>query len=351
MNTKSGLWRTALTVLGLGVATLGAAAQSAGTAAPQAPAPAFVNLNSVSKDYQVGPGDLLDIQVIGHTDMNQALRISNSGEISFPMLGVIKVADMTTFEVEDAIAEQLRQNKLIEDAQVLAFVREYQAKPVYVQGAVVNPGEFIMSQELTVVDAILLAGGLHFHAADEALLHRRRSESQAPAGDAPRTGIETIKVDLRPLKQGRFMDNTLVLKRGDTLVVPDMQMNPFYIVGEVLEPRNYFVQPGRTLMASQAISWAGGPTPTAKLSDGMLVRYDANGQRQELKVNYADILQGKQKDFPIEPNDIIFVPGSKVKTITQGMLLLTDTMVMSTSFRIARSYQMPDAPALTRESR
>jgi protein involved in polysaccharide export with SLBB domain len=121
-------------------------------------------------------------------------------------------------------------------------------------------------------------------------------------------------------------------------------MNPFFVVGEVLDPRNFFYLPGKTIMASQAISWAGGPTRTAKMADGMLVRYDDQGKRQEIKVDYAALLAGKQADFAIQPNDIVFIPGSKLKTIAQGMLSMTDTMVMSTSFRIARSYQMPDRP-------
>jgi polysaccharide biosynthesis/export protein len=327
--------------------------QTAAGAAPAAPPSAtFVNLNTVSSDYQVGPGDLLDIQIVGHTELNQNLRVSNSGEISFPNLGLINVADRSTFEIEDLIAELLQTKGLIGSAQVLAFVRDYQAKPIYVSGAVVNPGQFVMSQEMTVVDAILLAGGLLFNAADEALVHRRPSSvSPEDAGREPSAaaGLEPLRVDLRPIKEGRFLENTLTLKRGDVLVIPDMAMNPFYVVGEVLEPRNFFYVPGQTLTASQAISWAGGPTPTAKMSDGMLVRYDDEGMRHELKTDYAAILRGQQPDFELQPHDIIFVPGSKVKTIAHGLLLLTDTMVMTTSFRIARTYQLPDAPDRDRD--
>jgi polysaccharide biosynthesis/export protein len=318
---------------------------------PAAP-PAFVNLRGFSNDYQVGPGDLLDVQVVGHDDLRQTLRISNSGEISFAMVGRIRVVELTAFQVEVEIARILREKGLVQQAEVLVLVREYQAKPIYVSGAVINPGEFVMSQDLSAVDAILLAGGLRFNAADEALLHRRvgtetRNWSPADIAAKPhavRHGIEILKVDLRALKEGRFLENAIPLRRGDVLVVPDQQMNPFFVVGEVLDPRNFFYLPGKTIMASQAISWAGGPTRTAKMADGMLVRYDDQGKRQEIKVDYAALLAGKQADFAIHPNDIVFIPGSKLKTIAQGMLSMTDTMVMSTSFRIARSYQMPDRP-------
>lgn len=313
---------------------------------------AFVNLDSVSGDYRVGPGDVIDLHVVGHDQFTTEVRVSNSGEISLPMLGILKVAELTMFEIEDLIAAKLKEKGLIENAQVLGMVSQYQAKPVYVQGAVVQPGEFIMSQELTVADAILLAGGLQFNAADEALIHRRVTTPPTESANGtngsdptPRPLTEILKVDLKPLKEGRFQGNYMTLKRGDVIRVPEMQLNPFYVVGEVLEPRNYFYQPGQTLTASQAISWAKGPVPTAKLSAGMLIRYDKDGNRKEIPVDYGAILKGEQADFTIEPNDIIFIPGSRIKTIGHGLLMLTDTMVMQQTFRIARRYQLPEPPA------
>lgn len=328
-----------------------------GAAQQPATPPPFLNVKGFSADYQVGAGDLLDIQVVGNEGLRQSLRVANSGEISFPMLGLVKVVDMTTFDVESEIAQQLRQRGLVEQAEVLVSVTEYQAKPIYVSGAVETPGEFVMSQELTVIDAILLAGGLRFNAADEALLHRRVSNDErkvsAPAGTngrpaAPAQGMDTIKIDLRSLKEGRFLEASPALRRGDVLVIPEQQMNAFFVVGDVVDPRNFFYSPGKNLTASQAISWAGGPTPTAKMSNGLLVRYDDQGRRTEMKMDYAAILKGEQADIPVLPNDILFIPGSKVKSLAHGLVQLTDNMVMAASFRVARSYQMPDRPELAR---
>jgi polysaccharide biosynthesis/export protein len=357
-RNKSGMWRSLILTAGAVVFLVATAAsgqtlpepaspgdtapsnapltQPAGapplTTVPAPTLPTFVNLSGFSNDYLVGTGDLLNIQVVGHTELNHVLRITNSGEISYPMVGLIPVVDMTVFEVETAIADRLQAKGLLKQPEVLVSVTEYQAKPIYVSGAVVSPGQFVMSQDLTVMDAILLAGGLQFNSSNEGLVHRRTGE-----------GVEIIKVDLTPLKEGRFLESALPLQRGDVLVVPDQLMRAFFVVGDVVDPRNFFFPPKRTLTASQAISWAGGPTQTAKMSEGMLVRYDKNGERQEIKVDYAAILRGKQADFPIEPNDIIFIPGSKVKTIGQGLIGLTDSMVMQAAFRIGRTYQLPDA--------
>jgi len=349
------MWHLVMLAVGLATAVSGEALaqqQAQQPAAPAVPVTAFVNLSRASKDYQLGPGDVLEIRVVEHDELTETLRISNSGELSYPMVGLIRLAGMTVFDAENAIATCLREAKLLEQPDVLIFIAEYQAKPIYVSGAVVNPGQFVMAQELTVAEAILLAGGLAFNAADEGLVHRRRTTgggadsapTTAALAGATRPDVETIKVDLAPIKQGRFLESALPLKAGDVLVVPELRMRPFYVVGEVIDPRNFFYPPGRTLTVSQAISWAGGPTLTAKMSHGILVRFDEQGRRTERKVDYAAILRGKQEDFPIQPHDIIFVPGSRVKNFYQGFVDLTDDMAMGTSFRVARTYQLPDAP-------
>jgi protein involved in polysaccharide export with SLBB domain len=209
-----------------------------------------------------------------------------------------------------------------------------------------------MSQQLTTVDAILLAGGLAANAGAVGFLHRQISgtaSASSPAAlverpDVARTGSEVIQVDLQALREGRFLSAAVPLRSGDVLVVPIQPMQAFFVVGDVRTPQNYVYPPARSLTASQAISWAGGPLPTASMSNGMLVRYDAQGRRTEMKVDYAAILDGRQLDFAIQPNDIIFIPGSKVKTIAHGMLLMTDTMMMQQSFRIGRRVQMPESP-------
>jgi polysaccharide export outer membrane protein len=315
---------------------------------------AFISARGFSDDYEVGPGDQLEIQVVGYEQLRQSLQVSNSGELSVPMLGLVRVAGMTTFEIEDEIAGRLQKDGLVLKPEVLVSVQEYQAKPIYVMGAVTTPGRFIMSQALTSVDAILMAGGLRFNAGDVAFVHRRTSAQGASvsadalaANPGARPGVEVITIDMKPLKEGRFLDAASVpLQRGDVLVIPTQVLEQFFVVGEVLDPRNYLYvhAAGKPLMASQAISWAGGPTPTAKMSEGLLVRYDETGARTELKMDWGAIIRGKQPDFPIRPNDIIFVPGSAVKTITYGLLMLTGTMMQSTAFRIGRSYQMPDSP-------
>ncbi len=64
------------------------------------------------------------------------------------------------------------------------------------------------------------------------------------------------------------------------------------------------------------------------MSDGILVREGESGSRQELKLDFAAILKGKSPDYPVRPDDVIFVPGSAAKTIGYGLLELSPGLRM-----------------------
>ena len=92
------------------------------------------------------------------------------------------------------------------------------------------------------------------------------------------------------------------------------------MIGDVGRPGTYELPQDRRVLVSQGLAKAGGPTRTAKMNSGILVRYDELGERQELAVNFSDILKGKKADFPIQNNDVIFIPGSTAKEIGYGLL-------------------------------
>lgn len=286
-----------------------------------------------ASDYRVGPGDLLEIKVFGVDSLDQEVRISSSGNISVPLLGKLQVGGMTGEEVETIFAQTITEQGLIRDPQVSVFVKEYRSQPLYVLGAVNQPGQYMITHQLTLVDAIAMAGGLAAgRSADYVLLQRHgvASESQdglteagLPSVPAPlESEPGVIRIDLPSfLEKGNLALNVPV-QGGDVIHVPERQVSVFYVVGEVMQAGAYQFpnERDRSLLVTQAISKAGGPGRTAKLSKGMLVRYDETGARTELAVNFKAILQGKNPDLPVFPNDIIFIPGSSAKSLAYAFL-------------------------------
>ena len=306
----------------------------------------FLRLPGVSADYRLGAGDVVKIEVIGGKNLGQTQQISNSGKIEFPLIGSIQAEGLTAEELETELANQLQKQNLLKSPDVLVFIESYEAKPIYVIGEVDNGGEYIMSQQYTLLDAILLAGGIDFTAGRYGYLHRRIApggSSSLPSGNAGLNetktrshhpeektllaypeialpGTEVLKVDLQPMKEGGIPADNVLLRAFDVFVVPKRSTECFYVIGDVLTAGSFEIPPGSALKASQALSWAGGPAKTARMKQGILVRIDEQGKRQEQKMDFAAVLKGRQPDFTVLPNDIIFVPGSVMKTLAYGLL-------------------------------
>lgn len=311
----------------------------------------FKRLPGISPDYKLGAGDVIKIDVVGSEMLDQTLEISNSGSINFLPLGTVTVADLTAEELERDISDRIKAARLIKDPEVLVYIESYRSKPVQIVGEVDNPGQYLMSQQLTVMDLILLAGGLDFSTSRYGYLHRRipekldsiasNTEKQIEEAmpvfnvlmnnpdykerllahpEIGEPGVEVIRFDLEPVLNGGVIEPNILLEPDDIFVVPRRNSQFYYVVGDVIRPGVFEIPPYSTLLASQAISHGGGPSNTAKLSKGILVRYDKNDKRQEIKVDYLAILKGNQEDFEIFPDDVIFIPGSNIKTLGYAIL-------------------------------
>lgn len=294
----------------------------------------FNRLPGASPDYQVGPGDELEITIVGVSQATQ-VKINGDGEVTIPLLGQMKLSGLTAEQVETAIGSQLKAKQLITNPQVLVYISSYQAKTVYALGEIDRPGEYAVSFQITLMDLIFVAGGIDFTSGRYGYLHRRPADGApswwptdlksqmaelAQRPDAARGGGEVIRVDLQPMKEGGVLEQNLELRNGDVFYVPKRAVELVYVIGDVLKPGAFELPTDQRMSAARAISWAGGPTKTAKMSKGILVRYEATGQRREYPVDFAAVLKGSKTDVDVRPNDVIFVPGSGGKTLGYSLL-------------------------------
>jgi len=296
----------------------------------------FNRMPGISPDYQVGPGDELDVMVVGLFGESQKFKVNADGLITIPHVGPVKVAELTTEQIENEIVSGLKARDLITDPQVLVDVWQYEAKTVYVLGEVDRPGEYSISFQMTLMDLVFIAGGIDYSAANTGYLHRRSTTGGAPpwrpthvqadlealrsTPDLARQGAEVIEVDLRPMKEGATLASNITLKNGDVFYVPRRKIQVVYVVGDVLTSGAFELPENQAMTASKAIAWAGGPAKTARISKGILMRYEADGTRREYPMDFAAVLKGTRPDVEIRPNDIIFLPGSKGKTLGLGFL-------------------------------
>lgn len=224
-------------------------------------------------DYQLGAGDLLKISAFGYPDLAADVRISQSGSITFPLVGTMLVAGMNTQAVEALLGKRLEDGGFIKRAQISVMVMEYQSQKVAVMGQVAKPGQYFLKTTTRVLDLLAEAGGVVMGVAgDRATLVR---------GDGSR-----LMIDLLELLEGDPTQNPVVVD-GDTVNVP--RASQFYIYGEVQQPGVYRLE--RNMTVSRAITAGGGLTAKGSERRTIIKRRDLTGREQKLSADNYDQLQ------------------------------------------------------------
>ncbi len=290
----------------------------------------FNRMPGLSMDYRIGAGDVIMMEVVGLAEMDHRATVDNRGYIRVPSLGDIEVEGRTAEDLEGTLGTMFVEKKLIREPEILVHILEYFAKPYYVVGEIDRPGEYTMTQAVTLMDALLIAGGFDSTAATTGYLHRRIEPGSPPEAvdetallrhpQLPLQGTKVIPFDLNELKVGGVLENNPVLQRNDVVVIPRSRTNVFYVVGDVTTPGAYEIEENADLSVGQAIAQAGGPLKTAKRSQAVLIRKTDEGQQINIPIDFKGLLLGRADDVGIRRNDVVFVPGSATRTVGYGML-------------------------------
>ncbi len=166
----------------------------------------------VVDDYIVGPEDILEISVWRNPDLSREVMVRPDGRISLPLIGDVKAVGLTTSELRDRITEKLKAYK--ENPTVAIVVKAVNSYYFYTQGSVGHTGKIPLLSRTTLIQAITLAGGL----APDAVRSRITIFRLGRDGKAPQKIV--VSYDEIILRGA----NNIVLKPGDTLVVPSETM-------------------------------------------------------------------------------------------------------------------------------
>jgi Periplasmic protein involved in polysaccharide export len=113
---------------------------------------------NLEDEYIINVGDVLDIKVWDNDDLNCTVEVSQQGDFSFPFIEKVHASGLSIFELENIIEKKLADGYLIAP-QVKVSLKEYKKQRIFVTGEVINPGEHKWERELTVRQAISMAGG------------------------------------------------------------------------------------------------------------------------------------------------------------------------------------------------
>jgi len=255
-------------------------------------------------DYRVGGYDVLSITVYEEEDLSrEAVRVSSDGYISFPLIGRVKVGDLTTSKMEKLISWRLAEEQYLLDAHVSVMVTEYNSKRFLVLGAVKIPGSYSLRARERVLDAISKAGGIDLGQAGKKGMIIR---TENPNTDQERKIV--INLNLQGLLKGRDQISNIFLADKDVLFIPTAEH--FYIIGQVRNPGSYAISE-REITLVEAISIAGGFTRIAARNRTRIIRIE-NGVEKiiEVKVDAITDAGKKIQDVIIQPDDVIVIPES-----------------------------------------
>ena len=251
----------------------------------------------LSGEYRIGPQDVLSIEVFGLDDLDRKVRVLRDGNISLPLLGSFRVADLTPQEAEAQIARMLEERELINEAQVSIFVEEFVSSSISFQGAVREPGVYPLIGQRTLLEMISEAGGLLRNETGREIIVLRRDT----AGQQKR-----IDINIEKLSQGDPASNIL-LEPDDTLLVQEAQRQRVYATGAVRSPGVVEFLGSEGISVLQAGSAAGGPTERANQSKVHIVRRLADGSQKRINLDLKKIRKGKADDVLLIKNDTVVV--------------------------------------------
>lgn len=231
----------------------------------------------------LGPGDVVKLSVYGSPDLSLETRVSESGNITFPLLGQVGVGGLSVAAAEKKIGELLEKGGYLKKAQVNMLVTTLASQQVSVLGYVNRPGRYAVEGRRKVLDLLAMAGGIHGEGGDVISLVRTRD------GNTTRETIDVVAM----VRNGE-LNKDYEVAGGDIIYVE--RAPRAYVTGEVQRPGPFRLERGMTVQ--QAVSAGGGLSMRGSNNGMKITRQDANGNPVTIDVKGSD---------PVQVNDVIIV--------------------------------------------
>lgn len=266
--------------------------------------------------YSISPGDRFDVRVYNNADldMNNVI-VKPDGTMTVGLIGEVSVAGKSVGEATKIIQEKLK--KYIKFPKVTLNAYKIQSHKFTIVGQVGDPGVYNFDRRISLTDTIAMAKGFptgEFHGKTielESLEHSYISRNQ-----------RILPIDFtKAIRKGDFLNN-IPIQNNDYIYIASVVNQEIFLLGEVRSPVNLGYFDGLTLV--RALAYAKGRLETA--SNIVLVIRGSLGKPEIFEVDVEAILAGKVADFPLQPNDLIYVQSSDAERWNQIIRKITPTL-------------------------
>lgn len=237
------------------------------------------------ESYQVGAGDVLEVQVYQEEDLSAMYTVNDDGSFEMPLLGRVEASGHSVRELSEQLAVELGSSYLV-NPQVSVRVDVYNSQPVRVLGSINKPGVIYLTGPTTLQELLADAGGVKSDKSAQELLITNEWDATVPQ---------------RTVHLGRLLENgegNILLKGGDVVYVSEGQT--VTVSGEVDKPGLVSFSDGMTV--TEAIAQAGGAAKTANLRKVTITRGS-----ERIPVNVKRILNDKDEDVVLQRDDQLFL--------------------------------------------
>ena len=272
-----------------------------------------------SATYVLGPGDQISIQVTDMDDFpNRPLQIDPDGYVDLPLIGRLHASGLTLAQMKAEMAVRL--TKYIDAPQIVLNLTQNQSTPVSVLGAVNTPGVHQLDGPKRLLEVISLSGGIRPDAGNEVIVTRQAGRTPLTMADGHielSQGYSTGRFSLDNLINARNPADNILVEAGDVISIPKAEL--IYVVGDVRKAGGFTLSTHTSLPLIQALSLAEGMGPHAAGKRARILRPapGGDGTPKEILVDVDKIMAGKAPNPPLFANDVLFIPNSAAKAISE----------------------------------
>lgn len=246
-------------------------------------------------EYVVMVDDVLNISVLGYDNLKSMETVMSDGSISFPYIGTINVKGLSVEEIKKEITEKLS-NGYIKYPVVSVSIESSKSLSYFIYGEVVKSGRFALVDNMTVLKAISLAGGITQNGYYGTVRLKRKQ------GDTNEY-TETI-INLRG--KGKDAAGGDMKLQSDDLIIVERNTD-FFVYGEVEKPGKFTLEDNMTVL--KAVALAGGFSKYGSPDKVKVLRaVPGKTECESIKVDMKAAIKGKAgEDIRLEPDDIVVV--------------------------------------------
>jgi polysaccharide export outer membrane protein len=272
----------------------------------------------VSRVYTIGPGDEIEVKVLGEKDFDAKATVDENGNIELPFFeSPVPAMCKTERELRADVTKLL--GKYLRSPQVGLNVTGRKSRPpVLVSGEVKTQQQVTLTRKTRLWELITFSGGITEDAGGMVEVFRTQpplcaepnelANWKAEAEANKNLGIPSRMYSISSIQQGRDDSNPIIYP-GDVISI--QKGKPVYIVGEVKQGQPLMIKEGG-LSLVKALAMSGGPTSTAKTKDVKIYRLKPDSlERETISVNYEAIKKEGKNDVLLQPYDIVEVGKAK----------------------------------------